>query len=316
MADFVPAFGRIEDRAHTEAFFAAQPQIRQAAADIFAADDDADVDLCDVYKEVTGQEFDDTDQNPNGTCVGHGNTKAGNLSVASMAKAGEITHPGDDFSLEVTYGLMRYEIGYKKHGSNLYRGGDGGVGSWAVEGLLDFGFLPMKQYGSIDLTRYDKNRILQYGRNGVPDELEPIAKEKPLKQATLLDDEQQAWMMLGQRYPLCHCSNQGFSMRRNSDGTCDANDEWAHCAIFDGRFTLPNGTKTLRYGNSWNGGRHRNGYLGSPITVPGKNGPIKLSGCQFLVTLNIVRRIITSGRETYAFAGVNGFTLRRPLFLI
>lgn len=65
--DFVPAFGRIEDRPTTEAFFASMPQIRQAASDIFAADDDMDVDLCDTYKEVTGQEFDDTDQNPNGT---------------------------------------------------------------------------------------------------------------------------------------------------------------------------------------------------------------------------------------------------------
>jgi len=314
--EFVPAFGRIEDRPTTEAFFASMPQIRQAASDIFAADDDMDVDLCDTYKEVTGQEFDDTDQNPNGTCVTHGNTKGGNLSVAAMAKAGEISWPGADFALEPTYGLMRYEIGYKKHGSNLHRGGDGGVGSWAVEALIEYGFLLMKKYGTIDLTYYDKQRVLQYGRNGCPDELEPIAKEHPITMATLLDDEQQAWMMVGQRYPLVHCSNQGFSMRRNSDGTCDANDNWAHCAIFDGRFTLPNGTKVLRYGNSWNGNRNRTGYLGNPITVPGKNGPIKLSGCQFLVPLSVVGRIIRSGRETYAFAGVKGFQKRRELFLI
>lgn len=249
-------------------------------------------------------------------CVTHGNTKAGNLAVACMAKAGEISWPGADFAMEPTYGLMRYEIGYKKYNSNLYRSGDGGVGSWCVEALLEYGFLPMKKYGNIDLSYYDKQRVLQYGRNGCPDELEPIAKEKPLRSSVLLTDETQAWKLIGQYNPLVHCSNQGFSMRRNTDGTCAANDNWAHCAIFDGRFTLPNGTKCLRYGNSWQGSRSRGGYLGSAITVPGKNGQIKLSGCQFLVPLNVVRHIINSGKETYSFAGVNGFPIRREPFLI
>jgi len=313
---FTPAFGRIEDRESTEAFFATQPNISQAAADIFRADDDADVDLCDMYKEVAGQEFDDTDQNPNGTCVGHGTAKAATLSAAAMAKAGEISWPGADVAIEPVYGGMRYEIGAKEKGSNLNRGGDGGVGSWAIEWLIKYGFLFMQRYGSIDLTNYDKQRVLSWGRTGVPDELEPVAKEHLLKSAPQVTDEQQAWMLVGQRYPLVHCSNQGFSMRRNSNGTCDANDQWAHCAIFDGRFTLPDGSKVLRYGNSWQGSRSRGGYLGSAITVPGKNGPIKLSGCQFLVPLNIVGRIIRDGRETYAPAGPLGFTKRRELFLV
>lgn len=311
----IPAFGRWEDPAHTEAFFARMPQIRQAGADILAADDDRDVDLCDIYKEVTGQEFDDTDQNPNGTCVGHGNKKIATLEIACEAKAGVVSWPGADVAIEPIYGFMRFEIGAKRHGSNLHRSGDGGVGSWAAEALTDLGFLLMQKYGSIDFTNYDKQRVLQYGRNGVPDELEPIAKEKLIKKAVLIEDEQQAWSMIGQLRPLVHCSNQGFSMRRNSDGTCDANDTWPHCAGWDGRFTLPSGAKVLRYGNSWNGGRHRRGYLGEPITVPGKYGPIKLSGCQFLVPLNVVGRMCRSGRETYAFIGVDGLKPRRELFL-
>ena len=105
-------------------------------------------------------------------------------------------------------------------------------------------------------------------------------------------------------------------MRRNSNGTCDANDTWPHCSIWDGRFTLQDGTKTLRYGNSWNGGRHRRGYLGDPIAVQGKYGPIKLSGCQFLVPLRVVGNICRSGRETFAFIGVDGLEKRRELFLI
>ena len=314
--DFAPCFGRIEDRQHTESYFASMPQIRQAGAEILAKDDDLDVDLCDIYKEVTGQEWDDTDQNPNGTCVGHGNKKCATLEIACEAKAGVVSWPGADVAIEPVYGFMRYEIGYKKHGSNLYRSGDGGVGSWAAEALTEMGFLLMKQYGNIDFTNYDKQRVLQYGSRGVPDELEPTARETIIKQAVRIEDELQAWAMIGQLRPLVHCSNQGFSMQRNRDGTCDAVGSWAHCSIWDGRFTLPDGTKVLRYGNSWNGGRHRNGYLGGPITVPGKYGPIKLSGCQFLVPLSVVGRMCRDGRETYAFVGVDGLKLRRQLFLI
>lgn len=309
MSDFVPAFGRWDEPEQTATFFAGQPQIRMAAANIFAADDDADVDLCKLYESATGRKWNSLNQNPRGFCVGFGNGKMASLELAMMAHAGEITHPGPDVAIEPIYGGMRFEIGAKEHGSDLNRGGDGGVGSWACEWLLKYGILLKQPYGSIDLTQYSESRCDKYGRSGVPDELEPVAKEHPLKTASLIEDEQQAWMMIGQLRPLVHCSNQGFSMRRNSDGTCDANDTWPHCAGFTGRFTLPNGTKTLRYDNSWGG------YLGSAITVQGKNGPIELNGDQFLVPLNIVRRIITSGRETYSFAGINGYTKRRELFL-
>jgi len=313
---FVPAFGRWEDRESTEKFFASQPKLSLGSSAIMEADDDRDVDLCDIYKEVTGLEWDDTDQNPNGTCVGHGNKKAVTMEIACQVKAGLCSWPGADAAIEPIYGGMRFEIGAKKHGSNLNRGGDGGVGTWAAEWLLEYGVLFMQQYGSIDLTNYDKQRVLQWGRSGVPDELEPVARQKPLKQALLMDDEQQCWSMIGQLRPLVHCSNQGFSMRRNSNGTCDANDTWPHCSIWDGRFTLQDGTKTLRYGNSWNGGRHRRGYLGDPIVVQGKYGPIKLSGCQFLVPLRVVGNMCRSGRETFAFIGVDGLEKRRELFLI
>ena len=58
------------------------------------------------------------------------------------------------------------------------------------------------------------------------------------------------------------------------------------------------------------------GYLGQPVTIEGKNGPIALYGNQFLVPLDMVDRICRSGRETYAMTGPLGFTQRRPLFLI
>lgn len=312
MPHFEPAFGRWEDPEAVELFFSKQrdPIIRSAAPDLFTADDDKDVDLCDVYETVTGNKWDSLDQNPRGFCVGFGNAKVATLTIAMMAKAGEASWPEADVAVEPIYGGMRYEIGAKKHGSNLNRGGDGGVGVWAIEWMIEYGLLLKKKYGNIDLSRYSMELCDRMGSSGVPDELEPIAKEHPLTQASLTERGEDVWALLGQWHPVVHCSNQGFSMTRSQDGTCRAQGSWAHCASYTGRFTLKSGLKVVRYDNSWGG------YLGGSTTVEGKNGPIKLNGDQFLIPLDVVDRMCKSGRETYATTGVNGFTRRRDLFLI
>lgn len=317
---FVPAFGRWEDPAAVEAFFGSQPHatVRQAAPELFAvdADDNADVDLCKIYEAATGKKWNSLNQNPRGFCVGFGNAKMATLAMAMMAHAREIDWPGADVAVEPVYGGMRFEIGAKKHGSNLHRSDDGGVGAWAAEWLLEYGVLLMKPYDGVDLSAYSMARCDQYGRSGVPDQIEDDAKLHPLTQAALANTGEECWRLIGQLHPLVHCSNQGFAMQRRKDGTCANTGRWAHCAGWSGRFTLPSGSRVLRYDNSWEGEENGSGYLGSPVTVEGQNGPIALNGNQFLVPLEVVDYICRSGRETYALTGPKGFTMRRPLFLI
>lgn len=308
-------FGRIADPSHTEPFFAAQPQIMTAAADIFAADDDKDVDLCAIYEQVTGRKWNSRNQNPRGFCVGFGNAKMATLSLAMMAHAGEITWPGADVAIEPVYGGSRYEIGGLKHGSNIARGGDGGVGSWAAEWLLEYGILLMQKYDGIDLSQYSLTRCDEYGRRGVPDTIEDDAKLHPIKAMSRLDTGDQIWKMIGQLYPIVHCSNQGFTMDRDKLGCIYPRGSWAHCWGYSGRFTQK-GKKKVRGDNSWDGDESGNGYMGPPIVVEGDNGPIHLNGNQALIDLEVAERMAQSGRETYSMAGAKGFTLRRPLFLI
>ncbi len=318
MTSFTPAFGRWEDPAHTEAFFASQPSptIRQAAPQLFQADDDADVDLCQLYEKATGNKWNSLNQNPRGFCVGFGNTKIATLALAMMAYAREIDWPGADVAVEPIYGGSRYEIGKLKHNSSLYRGDDGSVGSWAAEWLLEWGVLLKKPYGNIDLTQYSEQRCDRWGHTGVDDSIEGEARLHPLKQMALCERGEDVWRLIGQLHPVVHCSNQGFAMRRNRDGTCSANGTWAHCAGWSGRFTLSSGLQTVRYDNSWEGQADGSGYLGQPTTINGRNGPIALNGNQFLVPLDVVNRICRDGQETYAMTGPLGFTQRRPLFLI
>lgn len=318
MTNFTPTFGRWEDPAHTEAFFAAQPHptVRQAAPLFLLADDNADVDLCLLYEKATGRKWNSLNQNPRGFCVGFGNAKMATLALAMMAYAHEIDWPGADVAVEPIYGGSRYEIGKLKHNSNLHRGDDGSVGSWAAEWLLDWGVLLKKPYGSIDLTQYSEQRCDRWGHAGVDDSIEGEAKLHPLRQASLCERGEDVWRLIGQLHPVVHCSNQGFAMQRNRDGTCSASGTWAHCAGWSGRFTLSSGLQVVRYDNSWEGQPDGSGYLGQPITIEGRNGPIALNGNQFLVPLDMVDRICRNGRETYAMTGPLGFTQRRPLFLI
>jgi len=307
-------FGRYEDSEHTERFFGNQPQIMTAAADILAQDDNADVDLCDIYTEVTGKPWNSRNQNPRGFCVGFGNAKMATLSIAMMVKAGEISWPGADVAIEPIYGGSRWEVGTLKYRSNIARGGDGSVGSWAAEWLLEWGVLLMQKYPQLDLSNYSESRCDEYGRRGVPDSIEPTAKQYPLKAMTRVDTGEQAWRMIGQLFPLVHCSNQGFTMERDKNGCIYPRGSWAHCWGWSGRFTQK-GKKKLRGDNSWDGREDGSGYMGPPIVVEGDNGPIKLNGNQALVDLEVVDRMCQA-KETYAMAGPKGFTLRRPLFLI
>ena len=308
-------FGRYEDSVHTEMFFGSQPQIMQAAGPIMAADDDKDVDLCQLYTQITGQPWNSRNQNPRGFCVGFGNAKMATLSIAMMALAGEISWPGADVAIEPIYGGSRWEVGTLRYRSNIARGGDGSVGSWAAEWLLEWGVLLMQKYEGIDFSSYSLDRCDEYGRRGVPDNIEPTAKLHPLQAMTRVDTGEQAWKMIGQLYPLVHCSNQGFTMSRDSDGMSRPSGSWAHCAGWSGRFTHK-GRKKIRYDNSWEGNAAGGGYLGQPMTVEGDNGPIHLNGNQFLVELDVVEKMCRAGKETYACAGPRGFVKRRELFLI
>ena len=130
---FVPAFGRVVDEAHTEAFFARMPQIKNVCAEILSGEDtNRDIDLCDIYVSVTGKPFDSLNQNPRGFCVGFNTAKTCTLELAMQAFANEISWPGADVAVEPIYGGSRFEIGYQKYRSSLYRGGDGSVGTYAA----------------------------------------------------------------------------------------------------------------------------------------------------------------------------------------
>lgn len=312
---FVPSFGRIEDSEHTEKLIAAQVTPYASQAMQFTGDDDATIFLPGIYTKVTGQPWDSMNQNPRGICVSMGWSKSLTLALAVQAYLGKITFPGRVAPGPI-YGGARYEIGYEKYGNRP--GGDGAVGSWAGEWVQQRGgVLLMQKYGDVDVSRFEPNDVADnWGQRGVPDRIEPDAKLHPARQLTLCQNFNDLWSMMGQLYASNVCSNQGFSMSRDSKGYCRPGGSWAHCMHWVGRIVI-GGKKWMILDNSWDGEPDGSGYLGGTMTLTGDDGiSVLLTGNMFLVETGTVDRMCAA-RETFAITpNIEGFTKQRELFLI
>jgi hypothetical protein len=158
-------------------------------------------------------------------------------------------------STEAIYVLSRMEIGNGKIR------GDGSHGVWAAEAVREYGVLLRQAYldGKYDFTEYSSARARKWAHKcrtctpwggGLPDELEPIAKEHPIRTTTLITSWEQARDAVANGYPVAVCSNQGFEDTRDKDGFLAPDGTWFHCMLLAGIDTL-----SARHGglliNSW-----------------------------------------------------------------
>ena len=231
-----------------------------------------------------------------GSCVGWGSSLAVDVLAACDIHWRKEAEAWRGRTIEASlYGFSRVEArGQKSNG-----GGDGSTGFHAAKAIRDFGSLHYGvDYGGFVFVEKDKEtRDREWGRNGVPDKLEPYAKERRCQETTLATTFDQAAAAISNGYPVVACSGQGFSMARDEDGFCRAGGVWYHCMCFIGvRFGKRPG---LLCANSW----------GDSNTV-GKhypaNMPEAVRNCSFWVDGDVCSRML-SGRDSYVYAGYSGF---------
>jgi hypothetical protein len=193
------------------------------------------------------------------------------------------------------YGFSRVEA----RGKTVNNGGDGSTGFHAAKAIREFGCLHYGvEYGSVVIAESGKqDRDRSWGRNGVPNELEPYARERRCSEVTLTVDFEQAAAAIQNGYPVVVCSGQGFSMSRDADGFCKPGGTWWHCMCLAAvRWGKRPGLLCL---NSW----------GDSNTV-GKhypeNMPTAVRNCSFYVDAEVCTRML-SGRDSYVYAGYSGF---------
>lgn len=245
-----------------------------------------------------------------GDCVSHGWGRAvQDLVFIEMARQKVDPNLALQIATEPLYAFSRVEVG----GGRIR--GDGSIGAWAAKAVMNYGNLQRKKYGSIDLTNYSGNRARSWGapRAGVPDELEPTAREYPIRMAPLVTTEDEAASSLYNMYPIPVCSGQGFTTTRDRYGFCDPRGSWAHCMVARAIARLKRGNKIVlavviqqSWGESPTGTNKVTTENGREVTLP--------QGC-FAVEFDVFVRMLRQ-RDSFAPAGPEGFVPRMPNFTL
>lgn len=252
--------------------------------------------LWEAHRKQFGANPEPKNQGSVGSCVSFGTNTAIRRTMACEIFAGELEE-FRDIAEEVTYGGSRIEVG----GGRIR--GDGSVGAWAAKFVEQWGVVARAVYGSLDLSRYSESRCRDFGRNGVPSDLEDAARQHPVKTVTQVRNWEEAKRALASGYGIAICSDQGFEMRRDGRGIADPRGSWAHCMALDG-YHVEAGREYGHIENSWGPDAH---------TGPVGWGDPPTSG--FWAESGVIDRMLRQN-DSWAFSAVQGFPARSLRWLI
>jgi hypothetical protein len=216
----------------TQKFFSRQfSAMRQAAPHLFrAAGQQTDpVLLYRAWSDVLGK-FPDYPAQQIGDCVsfghGHGNDLLQCIEIGLGA-------PADyrETDTEFLYAASREVAG-------ILGSGDGCYGAAAVKAMTTIGLVSREMLGS-DGT-YCGDRAKTWGRTGPPHDIEVKAAPYKLGSAALVSTWDDLVAAITNGYPVTICTDQGFTLTRDSAGFCAASGTWGHCMLLAGvRFDRP-----------------------------------------------------------------------------
>lgn len=292
MDDYEPVDGWINDHEAVESIIKLQPFASfgdTPANDIPVLP--THVFLWESARKITGNLLPSRSQGRIGSCVSFGTARAIEYTMLAEISQGD---PESYKTLveEVIYGGSRVEIGRKRIR------GDGSIGAWAAEFVKQFGVVARGVHGKYDLTTYSESTCRTFGDEGVPVELETIARFHPVKTITKVSSWDEAKKALAQGYGISVCSNQGFSKKRDDNGVAAAQGSWSHCMCLAGYIVLPSGEEYGRFDNSW-GPNYTTGPVG--WGDPGPEG---------FWASSIVTHKMLAYNDSWAFSTVSGFPLR------
>lgn len=153
------------------------------------------------------------------------------------------------------YGFSRVEVGGRKIR------GEGSVGAWAAKAAVQYGCLRQQVYGRYDLTTDDDDVLsAQWGDRGVPDDIEPQARELLVSSTSLVTRWEEVVDAVYNRCPVVVCTRHGFGDRRDQDGFVRRQGIWGHCwwiSAVDDNPKRPGALLTNSWGSSWASGPKR-----------------------------------------------------------
>lgn len=227
-----------------------------------------------------------------GDCVSHGWGLGIDVLKAVQIVAGAGEEWTGETATEIIYAASRVEVGRGRLGN-----GDGSVGAWASEavGPESVGTLVRGKYGDLDLTSYSGATAKKLGgpRAGVPDDLEPKAREHPVKTRSLVRNYAEARDAIANGYPVAVCSNRGFASKRDAKGFARPSGRWEHCMVWIA-VDDEDGRPGILDQNSW-----PPGWISGPTRHDQPEGSfwIDADDCDYMLAQN----------DSFAISGYTGF---------
>lgn len=260
---------------------------------------DGDVYLWQAVRKAAGRPapwYPNIDQGNVGSCVGAANKHVTDVLTAVQIVTGR---PAEwkPVAVEPSYALSRVEVG----GGRI--SGDGSVGAWIVRADKEYGVVPMEKIGDHDLTAYSASRARSWGRSGCPDDLEPKAREHPVKGVALVKGAADVERAIRQGYPVLVCSDQGFRMERDRTGRCSPQGTWMHAMSIIGVRVLDGKTQFFIL-NSWGDRAHTGPCVPEDAPPAG-----------FWADESVVDRMARQG-DSFALSDAVGFPSRKLDWLI
>jgi hypothetical protein len=250
--------------------------------------------LWDFAKIVTGDNLPPRNQGQVGSCVAFGCCSAIEYTMCVEITQGQ----AEEFKplvQEIVYGGSRVEIGKGQLGR-----GDGSIGAWGADFVRKYGILNRGTFlnGKYNLEKYSESLCRQWGAAGVPNDLEPLVKEHPVKYTTQISDWNSAKKSLVQGYGISVASNQGFTTSRDANGVCKPSGSWAHQMAIIGYATI-NKEEHGFILNSWGT------YMGNSNIGPGEP-----SSAGFYAHWSVIDKMLKQD-DSFCYSAVEGFPLRK-----
>jgi len=235
-----------------------------------------------------------------GTCVSQGYGRgAQDLMFIEIAIKGESEEWRGQVATEPIYAGSRVEIGGGQLGND-----DGSVGAWAAKWVQQYGILLRQKYGKWDFSEPNDELAAELGARGVgvPDELEPVAKEHPVKTISQCLTGEEAADGLCNWYPLPICSDQGFTEDRDRNGFCKPRGTWYHCMLARGHCVVKGNRPAVAIQQSWNG----HSPTGNDRVTLESGEEITLPQGVFLIDLEVCDRMVSQG-DSFFLSNFEGF---------
>ena len=183
--------------------------------------------LYKAFKDVNGGEYIDYIAQAIGDCVSFGHGHGTDLLEAVQISIGKKNEAFKQTATEAVYGMARVDIGGERGSYS-----DGAVGAWAAKAISTIGTVNRDVVGA-----YSGKRAKDWGANGVPASVKSQASAHKVGTVSLVTTWEELEDALANGYPVTVCSNQGFTLERDSQGFCRARGTWGHCMLITGTRT-------------------------------------------------------------------------------